>query len=129
MVLSHAINAIQASGAGGRVVVRTRCVAQDDIGLLQSEVRDWGKGIAAADMDLIFDPFFTTKERGSGLGLFIARRIVSDHGGHMEVRSTPDVGTVFVLSFPLKTPAPDAMAVPAVEKDAYDSAHRSVIRG
>ena len=48
----------------------------------------------------MFEPFFTTKQRGTGLGLAIVKKIVDHHGGIIEVRSQPDVGTTFIVSLP-----------------------------
>jgi len=68
-------------------------------------VRDTGAGIKPEDLGRIFDQFFTTKEPGSGwgLGLSIVRRIVQDHGGHIDVQSTPGQGTEFRVSLPAAT--------------------------
>ncbi|HDH99426.1 MAG TPA: two-component sensor histidine kinase, partial [Firmicutes bacterium] len=49
----------------------------------------------------IFHPFFTTKEKGSGLGLYIVRRIVRAHGGEVHLRSRPG-RTSFVVFLPWK---------------------------
>lgn len=65
-------------------------------------LRDNGPGIPAEIRDKIFDPFFTTKDvgKGMGLGLSICNRIISDHGGRVEVRSKPGEFTEFIIEFP-----------------------------
>ena len=77
------VNAAQASGQGGRVVIRAR----RDEDWLRLEVEDDGAGIPAAHRTQIFDPFFTTKADGTGLGLSISHGIVNEHGGRIEVES------------------------------------------
>jgi two-component system sensor histidine kinase AtoS len=49
----------------------------------------------------IFEPFFSTKEEGIGLGLPIARRIVEEHGGEIQVESRSGEGTTFTVTLPL----------------------------
>jgi two-component system NtrC family sensor kinase len=69
--------------------------------LMQVTVSDTGPGIAPANIKRIFEPFFTTKgERGTGLGLYITRQVIQDHGGTIDVQSS-DRGTTFVISLPL----------------------------
>jgi len=65
-------------------------------------VSDTGKGIPQEVIDKIFEPFFTTREvgQGTGLGMSISYRIISDYGGTIEVGSEVDVGTTFTLKFP-----------------------------
>jgi two-component system NtrC family sensor kinase len=64
-------------------------------------ISDTGTGIAAAHVQRIFEPFFTTKgERGTGLGLFIAKQVVEEHQGSISVE-TGSRGTTFVISLPL----------------------------
>jgi C4-dicarboxylate-specific signal transduction histidine kinase len=65
-------------------------------------LRDNGPGIPQEIRDQIFDPFFTTKDvgQGMGLGLAICNRIISDHGGRIEVRSEPGLFTEFTLVLP-----------------------------
>lgn len=68
---------------------------------LRVAISDTGTGIAAVNEPHIFEPFFTTKgERGTGLGLYITRRVIQDHGGAIDVQ-TDDRGTTFVISLPL----------------------------
>ncbi|HDI73350.1 MAG TPA: PAS domain S-box protein [Candidatus Altiarchaeales archaeon] len=65
-------------------------------------VSDTGKGIPTGIMDKIFEPFFTTREvgQGTGLGMSISYRIISDYGGTIEIESEVDKGTTFTLKFP-----------------------------
>ena len=71
------------------------------------EVIDQGSGISAAERQRIFEPFFTTKPpgRGTGLGLAICYGIVADHGGRIEVDSTPRKGSTCRVILPLAEPA------------------------
>jgi signal transduction histidine kinase len=73
------------------------------------EVEDSGVGIPPAVVDRVFNPFFSTKESGTGLGLALTHKIIEDHGGSIDVRSTPGVGTTFRLVLPLM---PDASPEP-----------------
>lgn len=65
------------------------------------DIADNGCGIQPEKMDAIFHPFVTYKENGTGLGLPIARRIASAHGGSLTVSSTPGEKTVFTLALPI----------------------------
>ncbi len=127
--LNVVLNAIHACDAGGCVDLATREVVRDDVSYFQVEVCDSGCGIPAGDLGRIFDPFFTTKAGGSGLGLFIAQRIVREHGGFIEVASTPGEGAVFHVNFPMPTPVPSAADAAATGTDADDLRHRSVSHG
>jgi len=93
-------NAIEAMPGGGALRLRTRAEA----GQLRIEVEDTGPGLSEQQRTRLFTPYFTTKKGGTGLGLAIVQGIVSDHGGRVEVRSTPGQGTTFVLSLPAATP-------------------------
>lgn len=66
-------------------------------------VKDNGTGIAPDVLPRIFDPYFTTKgsERGNGLGLAVVRQIVEHYRGQINVETTRDVGTTFLVDFPL----------------------------
>ena len=70
---------------GARVAVEIR--VRGDRAVIS--VDDNGKGIPPEQISQIFEPYFTTKETGTGLGLAISQRIVGEHGGHIEVESTP----------------------------------------
>jgi signal transduction histidine kinase len=54
-------------------------------------------------MSKIFEPYFTTKQgkSGTGLGLYITKKVIDDHHGSIKVESTPQIGTAFTLRLPL----------------------------
>lgn len=95
-------NALRATGAGGTVTLALALRG----GQAVVEVRDTGKGIPAEDLPHLFDRFWRadpSRDRvtgGSGLGLSIARQIVTDHGGTIAVRSTVAVGATFTITLP-----------------------------
>jgi len=63
-------------------------------------VWDTGRGIEPDRLPLVFDPFFTTKEKGMGVGLYLARKIIEAHGGRIGVESPPSQGTTFTIQLP-----------------------------
>ncbi|MBK7947852.1 MAG: HAMP domain-containing histidine kinase [Deltaproteobacteria bacterium] len=65
------------------------------------EIADEGDGLAPDAQTRLFTPGFTTKAGGSGFGLFLARRIVEDHGGSLALVSRPEKGAIAVLELPL----------------------------
>ncbi len=94
------LNAIHASPEHGSV--RMRVFPDRGQEAVCVEVIDGGPGIPEEDLERIFDPFFTTKDpdQGTGLGLMVCHRIVSDHGGTIEVRSREGEGATFCVRFP-----------------------------
>jgi two-component system, NtrC family, sensor kinase len=102
VVMNLVMNAIDACPEGGTVTVRTRTDDEGEGVLL--DVIDNGCGIDPAVRERIFDPFFTTKPVGvgTGLGLSISYGIVQDHGGKIEVESTPGAGSRFTVRLPTK---------------------------
>jgi signal transduction histidine kinase len=94
------INGIQAAAEKkGKVTVDC---AQKDF-YVDLRIEDNGAGISPAQLNRIFDPYFTTKQAksGTGLGLYIAKKVVEDHNGSIKVESTPDVATLFTIRLPL----------------------------
>ncbi|MCB1367493.1 MAG: PAS domain-containing protein [Rhodobacteraceae bacterium] len=102
-------NAAEAAGpGGGRITIRTCFEPGLRLGdasgghavPLQVEVIDDGPGIAEGLLDSVFDPFVSTRENGTGLGLALVSKIVSDHNGSITVTSQPG-RTIFRISLPL----------------------------
>jgi PAS domain S-box-containing protein len=62
-------------------------------------IADTGIGMDKEETERIFNPYFTTKKSGTGLGLYIAQKIIKDHGGQMKVESEKNKGTTFSVTF------------------------------
>ena len=99
-LLLNAVQAIEGHGAV-RVVVASR----KDHALIS--VADSGRGISPEHLPFIFRPFYTTKGNGTGLGLSLARRIVEDHRGKIEVQSELGKGTEFLVTLPIHQSEPE----------------------
>ncbi|MSP16870.1 MAG: sensor histidine kinase [Myxococcales bacterium] len=69
--------------------------------LVEVRFADTGRGIAREHLPNLFIPFFTTKDKGTGLGLPISQRIITHHGGVIEVRSEPGEGATFSVLLPV----------------------------
>ncbi|MEE9281918.1 MAG: ATP-binding protein [Myxococcota bacterium] len=97
-------NASDASAAGRAEKARIRVSACDCDGGVAVEIEDSGEGIPEAVRSQLFTPFFSTKPPGSGtgLGLYISRRIVEEHGGTLRFRSAESGGTIFSVFLPLE---------------------------
>jgi len=96
-------NALQAMPAGGELSVVSSSQRRDDRNWVTMSVIDNGIGITQADQERIFEPFFTTRgdSGGTGLGLSVTYGIVSDHGGVIEVSSSLNKGSKFVVWLPI----------------------------
>jgi signal transduction histidine kinase len=66
------------------------------------EIKDTGEGIPKSELDNICKPFFTTKEKGVGLGLYIANKIIREHMGSLDVKSVVGEGTSFIINLPIE---------------------------
>ena len=89
-------NGAQALGGEGTLVLQTR---NRDVPP-QIRVVDQGPGVPPDVAGHLFEPFRTTKEKGTGLGLFIAKQAVEAHGGTLTHEPTPGGGATFVIQFP-----------------------------
>ncbi|MGA6829301.1 two-component system sensor histidine kinase NtrB [Nitrospira sp. NS4] len=103
------VNAFQAMPEGGVCHVIARGCKAGEKDWLELTVQDSGVGIREEELSRLFEPFYTTKTAGSGLGLAIAYRIVQDHGGTIQVSSTPGIGTTVVIKFPTAPVAHDLL--------------------
>jgi signal transduction histidine kinase len=129
VIMNLALNARDAMNDGGKLTISTYHVEVDEQSCARSpeaqvghhiclEVKDTGKGMDAATTARIFEPFFTTKGpgEGTGMGLATVYGVVKQHGGWLEVESTPHRGTTIRVFFP-----PSVDDVP-VETAAADKA-------
>jgi signal transduction histidine kinase len=97
-ILNLVKNGLEALGRGGKLTVGTRRV--DD--QVEIAIRDTGSGVAPDVGKRLFEQFFTTKPEGTGLGLYISRQIIEEHGGTLRWESAPGAGTTFTASLPIK---------------------------
>ncbi|RMD87515.1 MAG: PAS domain S-box protein [Calditrichaeota bacterium] len=84
-------NSLQATPAGGAITVRVFKMDHEAV----VEVSDTGEGIPPENLNRIFDLYFTTKPEGTGMGLSLSHRIVTEHGGRIEVTSKVNEGSTF----------------------------------
>jgi PAS domain S-box-containing protein len=105
VIVNLVANSLEAMGPGGHLTLRLgwadgprRLTHHRRV---QIEIADSGPGISPRERDRIFNPFYTTKEGGTGLGLAIAHKIIEEHGGAIDVASTPGVGTAFRIVLPV----------------------------
>ncbi len=98
-LLENALDACLAPGARGpgRIIFGLRCRKNR----IEFTVLDNGAGMDEETQRKLFTPFFSSKgEQGTGLGLFVTRQIVEQHGGEIHVSSSPNRGSLFVVSLP-----------------------------
>lgn len=104
VLLNFILNAADAIEGEGTVALRSksgrRIVDGRALAAVVIEIADTGKGIPPEVQKRLFDPFFTTKEKGTGLGLPIAARIVEKHGGLIQYQTQPNHGTTFSILLP-----------------------------
>ena len=104
VLLNLLLNALQAIETSGKISVTLKTQGATAV----VEVADNGRGISADHLPNIFRPFYTTKGDGTGLGLSLARRIVEDHQGRIDVTSALGKGTTFAVVLPLQRAAAPA---------------------
>jgi signal transduction histidine kinase len=90
-------NGMQAMRPGGTLRIETKLL-KDAVEVM---ISDSGSGIPADQMEKIFNYYYTTKEKGVGLGLPIAHRIIEAHGGRLKIESRVDSGTKVTVTLPV----------------------------
>jgi two-component system sensor histidine kinase AtoS len=102
-------NAVQAMPTGGELSIKAFYKTNDpDDGHITTDrndkitivFQDTGPGISAENIKDIFNPFFTTKEKGTGLGLAITHKVITEHGGNVEIKSREGEGSHFIIHLP-----------------------------
>jgi len=96
------LNSIQAMPKGGRLIILARL--SEDLNYVETEISDTGCGIPERLMDRVFTPFFTTKEGGTGLGLYVAYRVIQAHKGKIKINSSENGGTKVIIKLPINNP-------------------------
>jgi nitrogen fixation/metabolism regulation signal transduction histidine kinase len=95
-------NGIDATDGQGELTLRADLVTKGNLHYCRVQVQDNGSGIEEQEYDQVFNPYFTTKRDGTGLGLPIVERIVSDHKGQIWFESAKDIGTTFYIDLPVE---------------------------
>lgn len=101
VLVNIVLNAFHAMPNGGLCRIAAEVRHATDTHWLIVSVKDTGIGIKKEALARVFEPFYTTKASGTGLGLAIAYRIMEDHGGTIQVTSSPGIGTTVVVTFPV----------------------------
>ena len=89
-------NALEAMPDGGKIDIALDSNDQD----VSVTFRDSGLGMSTEQLAHLFEPYRTTKVKGTGLGLMISKRIVTEHGGSIAAESAPGSGTTFTVTIP-----------------------------
>ncbi len=99
------LNAYQAMPDGGQVTVYCKLSEDSETPMVAVSVQDTGTGISPANQNKIFEPLFTTKQKGIGLGLAIAKRLVEANEGHIDFYSEgiAGKGSKFTILLPLES--------------------------
>jgi signal transduction histidine kinase len=125
VLINLILNAMQALDIGwGEVHLSTRYDIHSNEVVV--EVRDNGVGIKPETMERLFEPFFSTKldRGGSGLGLYISQYIVAEHGGRLQLSSTPGKGTLARVVLPATSPASVRLVSTQNGQHAADPVHQ-----
>ncbi|MDD5475672.1 MAG: ATP-binding protein [Syntrophales bacterium] len=101
VIFNIILNALEAMPEGGVLTVSSALREEEGSLSVDLTIEDTGAGISKDNMRKLFKPFFTTKKGGTGLGLAICRKIVTEHGGYMNVTSQSGKGTAFHIILPV----------------------------
>ncbi len=111
-------NACNAMVGGGAITISERVMEDaDGAGLVEIRFADTGPGIPVDLLEQVFHPFFTTREEGTGLGLSISQRIIENHGGWIDVDSTPGKGALFTVYLPMDSDGGEGVGGVSVYKE------------
>ena len=94
-IIKNAIESIKKDGH-----IKIICTNEADQ-YINIEITDNGEGMSRTTLDNIFQPFFTTKENGTGLGMMISEKIITEHGGTIKIQSKVGEGTIIRIQLPI----------------------------
>jgi signal transduction histidine kinase len=100
-LLRNGAEAITDDQADRRLIVQSTIEKDTNPVWTTISIRDTGPGIPVSDLKRVFIPFFTTKSQGHGVGLALAHRVITQHGGNLTASNAPDGGAVFTIRLPL----------------------------
>jgi two-component system sensor histidine kinase AtoS len=100
-LLRNAAEAITADKPDRRVIVHSSVKSEPGKQWAVISIQDTGDGIPPADLQKIFIPFFTTKSQGHGVGLALAHRVITEHGGTLTAANAPDGGALLTVRMPI----------------------------
>jgi nitrogen-specific signal transduction histidine kinase len=100
-LIENAIDALHGEGIIAISLSKVVDIQQNFLDMVEIEIADSGPGIPEDIRDKIFEPYFTTKRDGTGMGLAIARKIVLEHGGNLDIYSTENFATIIKITLPL----------------------------
>ena len=117
VLLNLVLNGIQALGQEGKITIQARVQAGSGApnrpNYLEISVSDTGGGISREQLERVFRPFYTTKRGGTGLGLSLCRRIISQHGGTLTAESEINKGSRFIIHLPMREAVEEPQALGA----------------
>ncbi len=112
VLLNLVLNGIQALDQEGKITIQARVLggsgAPNRPNYIEISVSDTGGGISREQLEKIFRPFYTTKRGGTGLGLSLCRRIISQHGGTLTAESEVNKGSRFIIRLPMREAVEEA---------------------
>jgi signal transduction histidine kinase/type II secretory pathway pseudopilin PulG len=91
-------NAMEATEIGDRIILASGTQNKQ----VWFSIQDTGKGMKPEVQEKVFHPFFTTKEKGTGLGLAVIHKIITDHEGIIELETAPGAGATFTIRLPVE---------------------------
>lgn len=104
-LISLLTNACEATPHKGRVAITSRLIPESEgAGAIGVELADGGEGIPPELLQKVFAPYFSTKSDGVGLGLTMAQKIISSHGGNLTLSNRPEGGAAAQILLPISHP-------------------------
>jgi two-component system sensor histidine kinase AtoS len=101
-LLRNAAEAIPNDKSDRRVTIRSSIENEQGKPFAAISIEDSGEGVAAADLQKIFIPFFTTKTGGHGIGLALAHRVITEHGGTLTAANARQGGAILSITLPIE---------------------------